>query len=131
MYFDERRALSQPHRNSQNHDPLNSSSWQQNTPNADTVENQDSYPEGTPSAQVRDWRAANMVDSANNKLQELMQLLYLLSRDPGVPKDARYHVTVAQGEIALLAHVMRNNAQAEGAEPVPSLEDQARHAAHP
>lgn len=54
---------------------------------------------------------AEMLDSANNRLQELMQLLYLLSRDPGVPQDARYHVTVAQSEIALLAREMRNTAE--------------------
>lgn len=70
-----------------------------------------------------------MLDSANNKLQELMQLLYLLSRDPGVPKDVRYHVTVAQGEIALLAHVMRNSAQPESSE-VPTAA-QSRPSAHP
>jgi len=49
-----------------------------------------------------------MLDTANNKLQELMQLLYLLSRDPAVPSDARYHVTVAQSEIALLSREMQN-----------------------
>jgi hypothetical protein len=54
-----------------------------------------------------------MLDSANNRLQELMQLLYLLSRDPGVPNDARYHVTVAQSEIALLAREMRNTAESQ------------------
>ena len=56
-------------------------------------------------------KTAEILDSANNRLQELMQLLYLLSRDPGVPNDARYHVTVAQSEIALLAQVMRNSAE--------------------
>ncbi|MGA2373280.1 MAG: hypothetical protein ACLPPV_18610 [Candidatus Korobacteraceae bacterium] len=54
-----------------------------------------------------------MLDSTNNKLQELVQLLYLLSRDPAVPSDARYHVTVAQSEIALLARLMQNTAEAE------------------
>ena len=39
---------------------------------------------------------------------ELMQLLYLLSRDPAIPKDARYHVTLAQSEIALLTRQMQN-----------------------
>jgi hypothetical protein len=58
-----------------------------------------------------DAMTAEMLDSANNRLQELMQLLYLLSRDPGVPQDARYHVTVAQSEIALLAREMRNTAE--------------------
>jgi len=58
-----------------------------------------------------------MLDAANNKLQELMQLLYLLSRDPAVPTDARYHVTLAQSEIALLTRQMQNAAdnQAEKA----------------
>jgi hypothetical protein len=55
-----------------------------------------------------------MIDTTNNKLQELMQLLYLLSRDPSVPSDARYHVTVAQGEIALLTRVMQNALKDDG-----------------
>ncbi len=59
-------------------------------------------------------KIASILDSANNKLQELMQILYLLSRDPAVPKDARYHVTVAQGEIALLARVIRNTTEESG-----------------
>ncbi len=64
--------------------------------------------------------AAGMLDAANNKLQELMQLLYLLSRDPAVPKDARYHVTLAQSEIALLTRQMQNAAEdrAEKANPL-------------
>jgi len=40
-----------------------------------------------------------------------MQLLYLLSRDPAVPTDARYHVTLAQSEIALLTRQMQNAAE--------------------
>ncbi|MFZ0315147.1 MAG: hypothetical protein WAL85_20775 [Candidatus Korobacteraceae bacterium] len=55
--------------------------------------------------------AAGMLDATKNKLQELMQLLYLLSRDPAVPTDARYHVTVAQSEIALLTRQMQNAAE--------------------
>lgn len=39
-------------------------------------------------------------------------MLYLLSRDPAVPKDARYHVTLAQSEIALLVRIMRNAEEA-------------------
>jgi hypothetical protein len=58
-------------------------------------------------------KAGDTLDSANNKMQELMQLLYLLSRDPAVPNDARYHVTMAQSEIALLARVMKNNTEDE------------------
>ncbi len=53
-------------------------------------------------------------DTTYNRLQALMQLLYLLSRDPAVPNDARFHVTVAQSEIALLSRVMQNSASASG-----------------
>jgi len=49
-----------------------------------------------------------------------MQLLYLLSRDPRVPQDARYHVTVAQSEIALLSKVIQNNAEAAARVEQPS-----------
>jgi hypothetical protein len=65
------------------------------------------------------------LDSANNKLQKLMQLLYLLSRDPAVPNDARYHVTMAQSEIALLARLIQNNAEAERSEGQAGLESNA------
>ncbi len=58
-----------------------------------------------------DWKTESALDSANNKLQELMQLLYLLGRDPRVPQDARHHVTVAQSEIALLTRLMQNSAE--------------------
>ena len=98
MYFDEGRVLKQPHYK----DP--------DTHNQANPASQPAKP--SPSRAVdsgnKEWKTATMLDSANNKLQELMQLLYLLSRDPAVPKDARYHVTVAQSEIALLAQVMRN-----------------------
>ncbi len=62
-----------------------------------------------------DWQTEGVLDAANNKLQELMQLLYLLGRDPRVPQDARYHVTLAQSEIALLTRLMQNSAEAYGA----------------
>ncbi len=63
--------------------------------------------------------AAGMLDAASNKLQELMQLFYLLGRNPAVPTDARYHVTLAQSEIALLTRQMQNAAddRAEKANP--------------
>ncbi len=68
--------------------------------------------------------AAGMLDAANNKLQELMQLLYLLSRDPAVPTDARYHVTLAQSEIALLTRQMQNAAEDQaGTADLPALEN--------
>jgi len=59
------------------------------------------------------WNTEAVLDTAYNRLQELMQLLYLLSRDPSVPNDARYHVTVAQSEIALLSRVMHNSSAAD------------------
>lgn len=59
------------------------------------------------------WDTETVLDTTYNRLQELMQLLYLLSRDPAVPNDARYHVTVAQSEIALLSRVMQNSASTE------------------
>lgn len=71
-----------------------------------------------------------MLDSANNKLQELMQILYLLSRDPAVPKDARFHVTVAQSEIALLARLLRNAAEQAG-EMMNATEPKTFRTAHP
>ena len=46
-----------------------------------------------------------------------MQLFYLLSRDPAIPQDARYHVTLAQSEITLLTRVMQNVANEEAARP--------------
>jgi hypothetical protein len=128
MYLDERRASKQqPSTKTQNPGSI-TSAQRQNEHAGRPVENDCSRPEGS-SPPSGDWKAARMLDSANNKLQELMQLLYLLSRDPGVPKDARYHVTVAQGEIALLAHVMRNSAQPESSE-VPTAA-QSRPSAHP
>jgi hypothetical protein len=66
-------------------------------------------PSSHPSANKIDWDTEAVLDTAYNRLQELMQLLYLLSRDPTVPIDARYHVTVAQSEIALLSRVMQNS----------------------
>ncbi len=113
MYFDEGRVLKQSHYKHSEagvppSTPLKPARPMQRHPRADQ-----------PSAEVRDLHTASMLDSANNKLQELMQLLYLLSRDPAVPKDARYHVTVAQGEIALLAHVMRNSTQEQATEAAP------------
>ena len=63
-----------------------------------------------------DSKMAKMLDHANNRLQELVQILYLLSRDPAVPQDARCHVTVAQGEIERLVRAMRDSAETS-AEP--------------
>jgi hypothetical protein len=59
-----------------------------------------------------EWKTEIALDAANNKLQELMQLFYLLGRDPAIPKEARFHVTVAQSEIALLSRQMQNSTEA-------------------
>jgi hypothetical protein len=73
-------------------------------------QHQSSWPDHPPSR--TDWDTATVLDATCNRLQELMQLLYLLGRDPAVPNDARYHVTVAQSEIALLTRAMQNSASA-------------------
>ena len=123
MYFDEGSVLNQPHyKDPETRNQVNPIS-QPATPSPSCAIDKQCHA-------VQDWKTTKMLDSANNKLQELMQLLYLLSRDPAVPKDARYHVTVAQGEIALLAHVMRNTAE-EAGEAVSAVENKTYRAAHP
>ncbi|MGA2372289.1 MAG: hypothetical protein ACLPPV_24645 [Candidatus Korobacteraceae bacterium] len=72
-----------------------------------------------------------MLDATNNKLQELMQLLYLLSRDPAVPTDARYHVTLAQSEIALLTRQMQNAAEDQAGKANPPAAGNAIIATNP
>ena len=116
MYFDERRVVSklEPGKK-QGRDRLNPV-IQQSNQSSERSTRAVYLPSKTMPPQEADPLASHMLDKTNNKLQELMQLLYLLSRDPGVPNDARYHVTVAQGEIALLAHVLRNTTLSEAGE---------------
>lgn len=122
MYFDEGRGLNQSHyKNPETRKLVNPVSQSARRSPSCAVE-----VEG-----AGNLKTANMLDSANNKLQELMQLLYLLSRDPAVPSNARYHVTVAQGEIALLAHVMRNSAEPESTNSSATASDMGLQAAHP
>ena len=66
------------------------------------------------------------LDIARNKLQELMQLFYLLSRDARVPQNARHHVTIAQSEIALLSKIVLNGAASTG-RPGESLDRRGPH----
>lgn len=115
MYFDERRVVSklEPGKK-QGRDRLNPVI--QSNQSSERSTRAVYLPSKTMQPQEADQLASHMLDKTNNKLQELMQLLYLLSRDPGVPNDARYHVTVAQGEIALLAHVLRNTTLSEAGE---------------
>jgi hypothetical protein len=124
MYFDEGRVLNQP----QSKDP---ETRNQVSPTSQPANQSPTCPIGSQYHGVKDWKTAKMLDSANNKLQELMQLLYLLSRDPAVPNDARYHVTVAQGEIALLANVMRNTAPDAVSDKLEQCETRGLRAAHP
>ena len=116
MFFDEGRVVKQSHYKHPEAGNSSSSTTLKREPQRHMPPERNLAPES------RDLHAASMLDSANNKLQELMQLLYLLSRDPAVPKDARYHVTVAQGEIALLAHVMRNSTQEQATEAAPPVD---------
>lgn len=123
MYFDEKRILKQSHYNNPEprNRPTSGSQMAQPSPSC-AIDHE---------AGAREWKTVKMLDNANNKLQELMQLLYLLSRDPSVPNEARYHVTVAQGEIALLAHVMRTAAERECGDPLSQSESMSRQAARP
>ena len=122
MYFNEGRASKLSHYN----DP---ESCHRAKPSSDTEQPSPRCTIDTGNS-ARDWKTVKMLDNANNKLQELMQLLYLLSRDPAVPNNARHHVTVAQGEIALLAHVMRT-AESGAGDSMPESGSMKGQPAHP
>jgi hypothetical protein len=108
MYFSERSDLQQSHyQESKDHHTLSSNAPQSLEFAGRSMTNNCRRPSLRP-----DLGAREVLNTANNRLQELMQLLYLLSRDPGVPSDARYHVTLAQSEIALLVRIMRNAEEA-------------------
>jgi hypothetical protein len=110
MYFSERSDLQQPHyQESKDHNTLSSNAPQSLEFTGRSMTNNCRRPSPRPAAELG---AKEVLNTANNRLQELMQLLYLLSRDPGVPNDARYHVTMAQSEIALLVRIMRNAEEA-------------------
>ena len=110
MYFSERSDLQQPQcQESKDHHTLSSNAPQSLEFAGRSTTNNCRRPSLRPAAELG---AKDVLNTANNRLQELMQLLYLLSRDPGVPSDARYHVTMAQSEIALLVRIMRNAEEA-------------------
>ena len=121
MYFDEGRNLKHAqYKRSEAHHAINSA--EQTEREGGGRNRQSSF---APLRQVLgkdpgQWQAGNVLDVTNNKLQELMQLLYLLGRDPTVPQDARHHVTVAQSEIALLSRLMQNTTHPQGDNPKPS-----------
>jgi hypothetical protein len=114
MYFDEGRPLNQPRKlqselsnftRQKSHDALGN-----DTRNDNPVLTE------TPHRSAAALKATLALEAASDRLQELMQLFYLLSRDPAIPQDARYHVTLAQSEIALLTRVMQNIANDRGGE---------------
>ena len=113
MYFNERSNSNQPKNKQSVRDdqtvPKGPLTYQFRGANAQSVRTQ---PDAVALDGAGRLAASDVLNTANNRLQELMQLLYLLSRDPAVPNDARYHVTVAQSEIALLVRIMRNAEEA-------------------
>ena len=109
MYFEEGRLLNQPqYKKPEACTRINSTGQQPRESACRGTEN--TRARANKRSPFRPGEAVGMLDATNNKLQELMQLLYLLSRDPAVPTDARYHVTLAQSEIALLTRQMQNAA---------------------
>lgn len=126
MYFDEGRPLNRPHGSEIETSSRIGSARQQpdHSTHYDAQEERPVFAKA-PLQSTSDWRAGGALDAANNKLQELMQLFYLLSRDPAIPKDARYHVTVAQSEIALLTRLMQNIANTSVGDSQPSAQRDA------
>lgn len=118
MYFEEGRLLNQAHYKKSEACIQTNSSGQSPRESAcrGTEKNRAGVNNGLPLAPEE---ATGMLGAANNKLQELMQLLYLLGRDPAVPADARYHVTLAQSEMALLTRQMQNAAEDQPAKTNP------------
>jgi hypothetical protein len=109
MYFEEGRLLNQPqYKKPEACTRINSTGQQPRESACRGTEDNRARRNRLSSSEPAE--AAGMLDAASNKLQELMQLLYLLSRNPAVPTDARYHVTLAQSEIALLTRQMQNAA---------------------
>jgi hypothetical protein len=113
MYFSERSDLQQPHyQQPENHNPIHPNPSQPLEFAGHCTRNNRIQPDRVALHATSELGANDVLNTANNRLQELMQLLYLLSRDPAVPNDARYHVTLAQSEIALLVRIMRNAEEA-------------------
>jgi hypothetical protein len=114
MYFDGRSPLNLPqYKESEACNQINSTRQTPREFARRSTENDRARVTQLPSRVGGEWHTLRVLDAANNKLQELVQLLYLASRDPAVPKDARYHVTMAQSEIALLIRLMQNAAAAQ------------------
>lgn len=113
MYFSERSHLQQPHyKETENHDSISSHASPALEFAGCNVAGNRAPVDRVPLRSTAELGVKDVLNTANNRLQELMQLLYLLSRDPAVPSDARYHVTLAQSEIALLVRIMRNAEEA-------------------
>ncbi len=113
MYFSERSDLKQPQYNEpETYNPIRSNPSQSLEYAGRGATDKGARPDRAPLGATTEFGAKDVLNTANNRLQELMQLLYLLSRDPAVPNDARFHVTLAQSEIALLVRIMRNAEEA-------------------
>lgn len=122
MYFSERSGMKQLHYNEpENRNPISPNPSQPLEFAGRTVTNSCGRPDRVALRPATELAAKDVLNTAKNRLQELMQLLYLLSRDPAVPNDARFHVTLAQSEIALLVRIMRNAEEAhENASKLPA-----------
>jgi hypothetical protein len=113
MYFSERSDLKQPHYNEpETYNPIRSNPSQYLEFAGRGAKDNSARQDRVPLRSTAELGAKDVLNTANNRLQELMQLLYLLSRDPAVPNEARFHVTLAQSEIALLVRIMRNAEEA-------------------
>jgi len=125
MYFSERSDVKQSHyQEPETYNPIRSNSAPALEFAGRGGKDNGARPERVSLLPVAELGAKQVLNTANNRLQELMQLLYLLSRDPAVPNDARYHVTLAQSEIALLVRIMRNAEEAhENASKPPAADD--------
>jgi hypothetical protein len=113
MYFSKRSHLKQPHyKEPETYNPIRSNPSHSLEFAGRGAKDNGARPDRVPLCSTAEFGAKDVLNTANNRLQELMQLLYLLSRDPAVPNDARFHVTLAQSEIALLVRIMRNAEEA-------------------
>ena len=129
MYFDEGRQLNHPHGSKLETSSRTGSARQQpDDTTSDDAKKRRPFLATAPLPARSIWKTEGALDTANNKLQELMQLIYLLSRDPAIPQDARYHVTVAQSEIALLTRLMQNTAETSASESQPGTQRDASSA---
>ena len=51
--------------------------------------------------------AATIAHEINNPLAAVMNLLFLVSKDPGLPREVRSHLDLAERELKLIAHITK------------------------